>query len=276
MSRILDFPMSRDVSRKIDLPSVQASLPTIQLAPGLIAPASGHFETGVVIDHAGEPIKSLDDIIKVTDYLVSNKRYRDNMLFICGINFGLRVSDLLQLRFGHLIDDDFSFRRTFALLEKKTSSTRKCKKNRYITINESVTRAVILYLQNTPDVRLDDYMFRSESNRGCNNNLPLTRKSVERILKNIASEVGLTMHISTHSLRKTFGYQQMAMSNNDPRKLLLLQKIFGHSSSAITLDYIGLTREEIENAYIDLNLGKRNEYTNNKHSMFGVLREDAV
>ena len=47
----------------------------------------------------------------------------------------------------------------------------------------------------------------------------------------------------------------MVMSGNDPRKLLLLQKMFGHSSAAQTLDYIGITSEEIDEAYRSLNLG---------------------
>ena len=39
---------------------------------------------------------------------------------------------------------------------------------------------------------------------------------------------------------------------------MLLQKMFGHSTSAQTLDYIGITGEEIETAYMELNLGMRN------------------
>lgn len=49
----------------------------------------------------------------------------------------------------------------------------------------------------------------------------------------------------------------MVMSNNDSRKLLLLQKMLNHSSPAQTLDYIGITSEEIEEAYKALNLGGR-------------------
>ena len=49
----------------------------------------------------------------------------------------------------------------------------------------------------------------------------------------------------------------MVMSNNDSRKLLLLQKMLNHSSPAQTLDYIGITSEEIEEAYKTLNLGGR-------------------
>ena len=179
------------------------------------------------------------------------------MLFIVGINFGLRVSDLRVLRFSHLINDNLTFKDRFAVLEQKTKNTRKHKKNRYITINMAVIEAVTLYLENTPDVKLSDYMFRSQSNHGGSENKPLDRKSVDRILKGIANELSLNCKVSTHTLRKTFAYHQMAMSNNDPRKLLLLQKMLGHSSISQTLDYIGITRDEIDEAYRELNLGSK-------------------
>ena len=197
----------------------------------------------------------MDDIIRVSQYLINQRRYRDNMLFIIGINFGLRISDLLKIRFSYIINDDCAFRDSFDILEQKTKNTRKHRKNRRITINKAVIEAVTLYLANTPGVKLSDYLFRSESNRNKNTNTPLTRQAADYILKGIASDLGLGNKMSTHSLRKTFAYHQMLMSGNDPRKLLLLQKMFGHSSAAQTLDYIGITSEEMDEAYRNLNLG---------------------
>lgn len=230
------------------------------LKQGTIAPAVEDTSYQIANEHTSEPIKEMEDIERISEWFIGQGRYRDNMLFIVGINFGLRVSDLLTLRFSHLIDDQFRFKTTFPILEKKTRNTRKVKKNRYITINDAVVDAVTLYLENTPGVRLSDYMFRSESNRGGNVNKAMHRNSVERILKEVGDELGLNIHIATHTLRKTFAYHQMLMSNNDPRKLLLLQKMFGHSSSAQTLDYIGITGEEIEDAYLRLNLGSGKHY----------------
>ena len=106
-----------------------------------------------------------------------------------------------------------------------------------------------------PSVSLSDFVFRSESNRGGNKNVPLSSQSIDRILKGIASDLNLNIKMSTHTLRKTFCYHQMLMSRNEPRKLLLLQKMLGHSSPAQTLDYIGITAEEIDEAYQSLNLG---------------------
>lgn len=254
----VDFAkQTTDQKEAIDVTRVMAS--RRQLSATMIRPASEQVNVEIADEHTSEPIKSVDDINRISAYLVDHQRYRDNMLFILGINFGLRVSDLIQLRFGQLIDDTFSFKTTFLVLEKKTKNTRKVQKNRYITINESVMDAVTLYLQHTPS-KLDDYLFRSESNRGGNQNKPISRMSVDRILKGIAEDLHLDCKVATHTLRKTFGYHQMVMSGNDPRKLLLLQKIFGHSSSTQTLDYIGITREEIEEAYTSLNLGGRRCY----------------
>lgn len=230
-----------------------------QLKQDLIRPAEEDIHIEIANEHTAEPIKSLKDIDRISNYLIGNGRYRDNMLFIVGINFGLRISDLLQLRFTQLISDDFTFKTTFPILEKKTRNTRKVQRNRYISINKAVIEAVTLYLQHN-NCKLDDYLFRSESNRGSNENKPMSRMSADRILKEIGEVLHLENKMATHSLRKTFAYHQMVMSNNDPRKLLLLQKMFGHSTAAQTLEYIGITGEEIEEAYMKLNLGSQKHY----------------
>ncbi|WP_278864174.1 tyrosine-type recombinase/integrase [Leyella stercorea] len=229
------------------------------LNPDLIAPAKEEVINEMVVDKTSEPIKSMDDIIAISRYLITHGRFRDNMLFIVGINFGLRISDLRMLRFSDLINENFVFKDTFPVFEIKTRNTRKKKKNRYITINNAVVDAVTLYLENTPNVSLSDYLFRSESNNGMYLNEPITPRSVNRILKGIAKDLHLGIKMSTHTLRKTFCYHQMVMSGNSSRKLLLLQKMMNHSSPAQTLDYIGITMEEITEAYLKLNLGSVSE-----------------
>lgn len=254
MGDIVELKMTSQV---IDIARVKSS--ARQLKSGVILPAEQETQFDLAEEHKAEPIKSLDDIQAISDYLISKKRYRDNMLFVCGVNFGLRVSDLLQLTFNRLIDDTYCFKTTFPILEIKTRNTRKVAKNRYITINDAVVDAVTLYLEHNSGKKLDDFLFRSESNRSTANK-PLSRMSVDRIMKSFKSEVGIDAKLSSHSLRKTFGYHQMVMSGNDPRKLLVLQKMFGHSSAAQTLDYIGITNEEIEAAYLNLNLAGKNTY----------------
>ena len=258
---IIDFNSRKPTNSSIDINMLRRR--SKQLNAGLIAPATDDVEEELAMEHTSEPIKSIEDINRITQYLISEERWRDNMLFIVGINLGLRVSDLLRLRFSHLINENLTFKDRFPLLEKKTRNTRKTKKNRYLTINNAVIEAVTLYLEHTPGIKLSDYMFRSESTGGNYNEenqadkeaRPLSRSSVDRILKGIARDLDLDIKVSTHTLRKTFAYHQMVMSGNSSRKLLVLQKMFGHSSAAQTLDYIGITREEIEDAYKKLNLG---------------------
>lgn len=253
---IIQFPPVRETSDVINVSSIQQSCR--KLNAGLIAPATEEVHCELAKEHSAEPIKSMDDIIRISQFLIEKKRFRDNMLFIVGINFGLRVSDLRTLRFTHLINDDCTFRDRFPILEKKTKNTRKHQRNRYVSINTAVVEAVTLYLENTSGVHLSDYMFRSASNNGSNENKPISKQAVDAMLKGVAKDLGLGNRMATHSLRKTFAYHQMVMSGNDPRKLLLLQKMFGHSTAAQTLDYIGITSEEIDEAYRMLNLGSVN------------------
>jgi integrase len=211
-------------------------------------------EDGLAEERAAEPIKSLADIRRMSDYFIERGKFRDNLIFIIGINVGLRCGDLRLLRLRHLMRANGSFKKGFPIWEQKTRNTRKRGKNRHITINRAVQEATRLYLEHVP-CGLDDYLFRSQSNRGRNSSRPLTRRSVERILKEAAGALNLNMRVATHTLRKTFGYHQMRVSNNDSRKLHLLQLIFGHSSPEQTLCYIGITGEEIAEAYLSLNLG---------------------
>ena len=245
-----------------------------RLNAGLIAPSRETVTDDIAPDHSADPIKDLDDIFTISKYLISRRRYRDNMLFIVGINFGLRISDLRMLRFSNLINDNLTFKDTFPVFEKKTRNTRKKKMNRYITVNAAVMEAVTLYLEKTEGVCLSDYMFRSESNHGYQENAPMTVQSVNRILAGIAKDLRLPIHMSSHTLRKTFCYHQMLMSHNDPRKLMLLQKMLNHSTPAQTLEYIGITSEEIEEAYEKLNLGS--EHFNYIAGSELVEKEEAV
>lgn len=206
-------------------------------------------------EHDAQPLKSMKDIKSITDYFLSHNQYRNYLVLICGINFGLREWDLLHIRFKDIINNDNTFKVGFNVFEKKTRNTRITPKNRYIPINNAVKQAVIIYLQHNPNTSLDNYMFRNESNNSTDVNEPVTRKGLEYIIKSITKKLNIEGRFNTHSLRKTFGYQFMMKNKDDPRALYKLQKIFGHSSPAITLAYIGLDKEELTNAYMNLNLG---------------------
>ena len=208
---------------------------------------------------AAEPIKDKEDIRRISEYLVEQGRYRDNMLFIVGINVGLRVSDLIELRFSDFIDADGKYKTEFDVFEHKTRRSRKSAKNRRIGINEAVIWAIDEYLNSEArqgkTKKINDFLFpasRSDTATG-----HINRKTVDLLLKGIVKDLGIQVKVSTHTLRKTFGYQLMeaAPIGKKEETLLLLQEIFGHADSRITRRYIGITQEDITDAYMGLNLG---------------------
>ncbi|HNW16740.1 MAG TPA: tyrosine-type recombinase/integrase, partial [bacterium] len=83
----------------------------------------------------------------------------------------------------------------------------------------------------------DEFLFLSRQG----GKRPLTRVSAWRILNSAAREVGLE-GIGTHTMRKTFGFHYYRMSKD----IAMLQKIFNHSSPAVTLRYIGITQDAID------------------------------
>nr|WP_244917169.1 tyrosine-type recombinase/integrase [Paenibacillus castaneae] len=62
------------------------------------------------------------------------------------------------------------------------------------------------------------------------------------IISAVAREVGIQDSIGTHTMRKTFGYHFYQKYKD----LALLQQILGHSSQSVTMRYIGLTDDMID------------------------------
>lgn len=63
-------------------------------------------------------------------------------------------------------------------------------------------------------------------------------------LKKAVYDCGITYSVSSHSLRKSFGYYIYKTHPFDPDCLLSLQKLFNHSDLQTTMNYIGLTEEK--------------------------------
>ena len=73
---------------------------------------------------------------------------------------------------------------------------------------------------------------------------PISRQRAWGVLKTVADFVGVD-DLGCHSMRKTFGYHYYKKTKD----IALLQNIFNHSSSAITLRYIGITDDLLDKAY---------------------------
>lgn len=252
---LVEFPV-RETSA---LPEAQ----TIRSGRPLRRPAAVHLSEEVFTEEVpkkrketADPLKDPDDILKVTDYLIIHHRYRDYLLFVMGINLGLRCGDLLKLKVGHLISDDGeSYRDVMMVREQKT------KKLREAYLNDAICDAADLYFAHCGEVSMNDYLFKSDCNRVKAKEEPITVRSVERILKEVINEAcGIDIHVGTHTMRKTFSYHILMNAPDRTRALEFLQKILGHSSASITLAYAGITQDEVRDTYLKLNLGQHSPF----------------
>lgn len=179
-----------------------------------------------------QPIRSQEDISKVKEELknINDKYY---IMFVIGINTGLRVSDILTLKVS-----DIKNKSHIIIVEQKT------KKNKRFLINSKLQKEIITFIK---EQDLSDDMYLIQSRKGTNN--PITRVQAYRVLNQAASAIGLE-EIGTHTMRKTFGYWHYKQNKD----VAILQEIFNHSSPSITLRYIGINDdikdETIKNFYL--------------------------
>lgn len=166
---------------------------------------------------------------------------RDYCLFTLGINSGLRISDLLNLKINDVIDRLGKIQERISLREKKTN------KAKDFPISDVAGKAIIEYLK-TRIYELDEPLFISQKQK--NGKLPLQRQQAHKIIHDAAKAIGIKDNIGTHTLRKTFGYH--AYKSGVPVEKI--QKLFNHSTPGITLRYIGITQEDLDTIYLNLNL----------------------
>lgn len=170
-----------------------------------------------------QPIRDLDLIRDIEEDL-KERSERDWLLFVAGVNSGLRISDLLRLR----VEDVGG--QHLVITEKKT------KKRKFLRITPKLVRCFRVYIEGKQGRH---YLFGSRQG----GNRPMTRARAYQILRQVAARHGLK-HIGTHTLRKTFGYHFYRATGN----VALLMTIFEHSDQATTLRYIGINQDEMDAA----------------------------
>lgn len=172
---------------------------------------------------------------------------RDKMLFLIGINVGLRASDLIQLRWSYFYKNDMTFKEYYMLQPKKTKKTRKFVK---IFFNQTVKKAIEHYVSDYPIDDLNDYLFKSR--KGDN---PITEAGLWRIIVNVASDAGIDKNVGSHSLRKTWARNIYDNAIDKSEALVMLQECLKHSDSLTTLRYISIMDEEKKDMYESVELG---------------------
>jgi integrase len=190
------------------------------------------------------PLKRVEDIQAISRHFASHRQYRDLLIFTLGINIGLRAGDLLSLKVDDVLNSDNGvISDGITVREEKTS------KHRTFFLNQACRDAISWYMEVSGiSYEPGDYLFKSRE--GGHVEVDTFRK----ILKDAAKECGIKQNIGTHTLRKTFGYHQFTAHSGDIRNLSLLQRMFGHSSQATTLRYIGISEEEDKQMYNDVSI----------------------
>lgn len=189
-----------------------------------------------------EPIRSYTDFVNMQEYLLNNgtNGLRDWMMWTVGVSLGLRISDIFNIKYRYLLNQDKTFKDRMVVLEKKTS------KLNNILITESVKFAVSKYLDSINwKFKLDDYIFTSSKtgNR-------LTERHGWKILSNAGKALELPINIGSHTMRKSFANIAACAdkSSIDMNTITKVQGLLNHSDQKVTLKYLGSFQKMYDNA----------------------------
>lgn len=171
-----------------------------------------------------QPIKSKAKIDEIESILEAwHRKYR--IMFLMGIYSGLRISDILPLKVKDVYGKDH-----IDIREKKT---RKAKRFR---INRNLAEALSRYCIGRPE---DSYLIPS----GGRAHKSLGSRRAYDVIKEAGEKAGMES-LGTHSMRKTFGFHYYQQTGD----IVTLQKIFNHATTQITLRYIGIDQEAIDDS----------------------------
>jgi integrase len=177
---------------------------------------------------------SWEQNINLIRKLSDDKEHRLSLLVALGTFFGLRISDILRLKWSNIIDKE-----EFTLIEGKT------KKSRTIKINAQLQKHIRNCYESIKPVTLDQPIFLSQKK---------TTYSIQRVnvlLKEIKVCYNLKIkNFSSHTFRKTFGRQVFeASGTNAELSIVKLSQLFNHSNPAVTRRYLGISQKELLDTY---------------------------
>ena len=161
-------------------------------------------------------------------------------MFVVGINVALRITDLLNLQWKDVINENNNDFREIELYEGKT------KKYRKIRLNNAAKESLKDLSTVLKGLELEDYIFKSREGK----NRPISRQQAFNILKDAAISVGVSENIGTHSLRKTWGYFAWKKGFNPA----LIMETLNHSNLSITKRYLGIQQDDVNELYKNLNI----------------------
>lgn len=225
---------------------------------------------------AADPLRSYEDYKNISHLFLSRGQIRNHALLTIGIATGLRISDLVSLRFGHFLTLEggtLTFRVSLNLTEKKTGKKTQSTEDE-ILITPVIRKAINLlathyynngygpYKGQGKRVSLDDWVFDSEKPRcgklkknkkGEPQENPLygeyvlSEESAHRIMKEAQRELELPINLGSHSMRNTFSSLAYVIAKQWDAKnvsaLETVQILLRHNNQRTTAKYLKLTRK---------------------------------
>ena len=174
------------------------------------------------------------DAMNLIRKLAKDENFKMSLLIALGCFTGLRISDILALRWEQILSTE-----EFTIIEKKTG------KKRVLRLNSQLQQHIQECYEQIKPISVKSPILVSQKGT------VFTIQRINVILKEIKRKYRLKVkNFSCHSLRKTFGRQVYNMnSENSELALVKLMELFNHSSLAITKRYLGLRQEEILQTY---------------------------
>ena len=173
-----------------------------------------------------EPIRRIEDIRAISKLLTDSPR--DHLLFVMGVNNGIRTGDLLKLKIKDV--------RNLKAGDSITIKEGKTKKDNVLVVNKTVYKALKNYLDKV-QTNGDGYLFASRKG-----NKPLQTKAINKMIKNWTKTINLEGNYGAHTLRKTWGYIQRTKHGVG---FEIICKRFNHSSPSVTMRYLGIQDKEV-------------------------------
>ncbi len=181
-----------------------------------------------------------EDFKSLISKLERDGEYKFCLLISIGVFTGLRISDLLQLRFLQFEESEI-----LTVFEKKT------KKQRRIKINTDLKEIVTRIKLKMNIVNSGQYIFLNKYGTK-----PIDKSYVNVKLKEIFRKYDIVLegNASSHLFRKTLGNRVLRLNNFSGESVILLMELFSHSSPAMTKKYLGIREKEIYDVYDSVRL----------------------
>ncbi|MFH1990746.1 MAG: site-specific tyrosine recombinase/integron integrase [Patescibacteria group bacterium] len=165
--------------------------------------------------------------------LAAPDRLRDKAILELLFSTGLRVSELCALN-----------RDSINARSGEFSIRGKGDKVRLVYISETAKTALKNYLEKRKDI--DPALFvRDKKNPAKSDNLRLTSRSIERLVKHYSAKAGLSKKVTPHSLRHSFA-TDLLINGADIRSV---QALLGHSNITTTQIYTHITDKQLREVH---------------------------